>query len=72
MQFTRRQEELCGLKVSLIAMQLLQNEYLSPPENIREAMTFMEVEEWKEKHVMQSQYMLQVVKCNNDTYCDKW
>ena len=35
-------------------------EYLSPLENIREAMIFMEREEWKAKHVMQSQYMLQM------------
>ena len=47
-------------------------EYLSPPENIREAMIFMEGEEWKAKHVMQSQYMLQIVRCNDNTCCDKW
>ena len=57
---------------SVIDSYVVVAEYLSPPENIREAMIFMEVEEWKENHVMQSQYMLQVVKCNNNTYCDKW
>ena len=46
-------------------------EYLSPPENIREAMIFMEGEEWKAKHVMQSQYMLLIVRCNDNTCCDK-
>ena len=29
-------------------------EYLSLPENIRETMIVMDVEEWKAKHVMQS------------------
>ena len=47
-------------------------EYLSPPENIHEAMIFMEGEEWKAKHVMQSQYMLQIVRCNDNTCYDKW
>ena len=47
-------------------------EYLSPTENISEAMIFMEGEKWKAKHVMQSQYMSQIVRCNNITCCDKW
>ena len=46
--------------------------FLSPPENICEAMIFTEGEEWKAKHVMQVQYKLQIVRCNDNTCCDKW
>ena len=47
-------------------------EYLSPTENICEAMIFMEGEEWKAKHFMQSQCMSQIVRYNDITCCDKW
>ena len=47
-------------------------EYLSPPENIHEALIFIEGEEWKAKNVMPSQYMLQIVRCNDSTCCDTW
>ena len=61
--------EMCSEGV--IDSYLVVAEYLSPPENICEPIIFMEGEEWKAKH-MQSQYMLQIVRCNGNTCCDKW
>ena len=73
MQFTRKQEVFWVYKIAAAGDILAEVwsegvngsypvvvDYLSPPENIREAMIFMEGEEWKAKHVMQSQYMSQI------------
>ena len=85
MQFTHKQEVFWVYKIAAAGDILAEVwsesvngsypvvvDYLSPPENIREAMIFMEGEEWKAKHVMQSQYMSQIAKCNDNTCYEKW
>ena len=42
--------------------------YTSPPEKEHSKVLFHKTEEWKAKHVRQSQYMLQIVKCS----CKQW
>ena len=43
--------------------------YIIPPVNERAVLTFGQSEAWKAKHVRQSQYMLQIVKCTDEKCC---
>ena len=46
--------------------------YTSPPEKEHSKVLFHKTEEWKAKHVRQSQYMLQIVKCSDKSCCKQW
>ena len=46
--------------------------YTSPPEKEHSKVLFHKTEEWKGKHVRQSQYMLQIVKCSDKSCCKQW
>ena len=43
--------------------------YTSPPEKEHSKVLFHKTEEWKAKHVRQSQYMLQILKCSDKSCC---
>ena len=46
--------------------------YTSPPEKEHSKVLFHKTEDWKAKHVRQSQYMLQIVKCSDKSCCKQW
>ena len=44
----------------------------SQPEKEHSKVLFHKTEEWKAKHVRQSQYMHQIVKCSDKSCCKQW
>ena len=46
--------------------------YISPPEKEHGKVLFYKTEEWKAKHVRQSQYMLRIVKCSDKPCWKQW
>ena len=57
---------------SIIANHPVVASYISPPEKQHRKVLFHKTEEWKAKHVCQSQYMLQTVKCPDKSFSKQW